>query len=223
MMIRRLLLIYIGLLADVLAFFHKPLFSENYIFPWDFRYVQLPLVSFLAEELHRGKLPLWDPFTYCGDPIFANIQASFFHPLVLGAAWLSAQTSLDSLPMFLEWVVALHIVFAGMVTFHLFREVGAGVPSAFAGAIIFETGGYFVSQTEHIGTIMAVAWMPLAWLSVIRLRRDSTWRWLGVLAIALGMAVLGGFPQATMAVFMSTYCCPFCWCSIGCRGRGCSR
>ena len=203
-MMRRLLLVYLGLLTDVLAFFHKPLFSDSYIFPWDFRYVQLPLISFLAEELHRGKMPLWDPFTYCGDPIFANIQASFFYPLVWGAAWLSAHTSLDSLPMLLEWVVALHVVFAGIAAFHLFREMGAGMASAFAGAVIFETGGYFASQTEHIGTIMAVAWMPLAWLAVLRLSRKANWGWLAALAVALGMAVLGGFPQATMAVFLST-------------------
>ena len=201
---RRLLLVYLGLLTDVLAFFWKPLFSDAYIFPWDFRYVQLPLMSFLAEELHRGKLPLWDPFTYCGDPIFANIQASFFHPLVLAAAFLAAHTSLDSLPMILEWVVAIHIVFAGIVSFHLFRHFGAGMPSAFAGAIIFETGGYFVSQTEHIGTIMAVSWMPLAWLSVLHLRRNPNLGWMAGLAISLGMAVLGGFPQATVAVFLST-------------------
>ena len=201
---RRLLLVYLGLLIDVLVFFWKPLFNDLYLFPWDFRYVQLPLISFLAEELHRGIFPLWDPFTYCGDPIFANIQASFFHPLVLAGAWLSAQTSLDSLPMILEWVVALQIVFAGITAFHLFREMGAGMPSAFAGAIIFQTGGYFVVQTEHVGAVMAVCWMPLAWLSVLRLRRNPTAGWLAALAIALGMAVLGGFPQATMAVFQSS-------------------
>jgi hypothetical protein len=201
---RRLLFVYLGLLINVLLFFHKPLFDDSYIFPWDFRYVQLPLISFLADELHQGRFPLWDPFTYCGDPIFANIQASFFHPLVLAGAFLSAHTSLDSLPMILEWVVALHIVFAGIVAFHLFREMGAGDAASFAGAVIFETGGYFAAQTEHIGTIMAVAWMPLAWLSVLRLREAPTRGWLAVLAAALGMAILGGFPQATVAVFMST-------------------
>jgi hypothetical protein len=200
----RLLLIYLGLLANVLAFFAKPLFNDSYIFPWDFRYVQLPLISFLAEELHGGKFPLWDPFTYCGDPIFANIQASFFHPLVLAAAWLAAHTSLDSLPMILEWVVALQIVGAGIAAYHLFRNIGAGMPAAFAGAIIFETGGYFVSQTEHIGAVMAVSWMPLAWLSLLKLTRDLTLGWLATLAVSLGMAVLGGFPQATVAVFLST-------------------
>ena len=203
-MIRRLLLVYLGLLANVLVFFAKPLFDDSYIFPWDFRYVQLPLISFLAEELHRGKLPLWDPFTYCGDAIFANIQASFFHPLIFAAAFLSAHTSLDMLPMILEWVVALQIAGAGIAAFHLFRNFGAGVPSAFAGAVIFETGGYFVSQTEHIGAVMAVAWMPLAWLSVFKLTRYPSLGWLAALAFALGMAVLGGFPGATVAVFLST-------------------
>ena len=201
---RRTLLVYLGLTANVLAFFAKPLFNDAYIFPWDFRYVQTPLISFLAEELHAGIFPLWDPFTYCGDPIFANIQAGFFYPPVLGAAWLSAHTSLDALPMILEWVVVLHIVFAGIAAFHLFREMGAGMAGAFAGAMIFETGGFFASQAQHIGAIMSVAPMPLAWLAVLRLGRTPTFGWLAVLSGCLGMSVLGGLPQATVAVFGST-------------------
>jgi hypothetical protein len=197
---------YLCLLANLLVFFHKPLFSPYFLFPWDFRYVQLPLISHLAEELRRGVFPLWDPFTYCGDPIFANIQASFFHPLVLAAASLAAHIDLDSLPQFLEWAVVLQTFGAAVAAFHLFQAFGARRPAAFAGAIIFETGGYFVSQTEHIGAVMAVAWMPLAWLATIKLAtiKPTDLRWFATLSLALGMAILGGFPQATTAVFGST-------------------
>jgi hypothetical protein len=207
---------YLGLLANALVFFHKPLFSPYFLFPWDFRYVQLPLISLLAEELHRGIFPLWDPFTYCGDPIFANIQASFFHPLVLAAASLAAHFDLDSLPQLLEWAVVLQIFGAAIATFHLFQALGARRPAAFAGAIIFETGGYFVSQTEHIGAVMAVAWMPLAWLATLKLStiklatlklttlKPTNSRWFATLSLTFGMAILGGFPQATVAVFGST-------------------
>jgi hypothetical protein len=86
----------------------------------------------------------------------------------------------------------------------LFQEFGAGRAPAWAGALIFETGGYFASRAEHIGAIMAVAWMPLAWLAVFKLRQRFRRRWLAVLAAALGMSVLGGFPQPTLAVFVST-------------------
>ena len=196
--------VYLALLADVLLFFHKPLFSSQYIFPWDFRGVQLPMISYLADELRSGRVALWSPYTYCGYPVFANIEACFFHPLVLLSAWFSSHTSLDSLPQMLEWIVVIQVWFAGIAAYYLFREFGGGRASAFAGAVIFQTGGYFASRAQHIGAMMAVAWMPMAWLAVLRLRQPPRLRWLAVLGAALGMSILGGFPQPTLAVFVTT-------------------
>lgn len=198
------LLVDLSLLADVVIFFHKPLFSTQYTFPWDFHAVQLPLITFLADQLKQGRLALWNPFSYCGYPVFENIEACFFHPLVFLSALISCHTSLDILPMLLEWIVVLQIWIAGMAAWHLFRELGAGRPAAWAGAIVFQTGGYFASRAEHIGAIMAVAWMPLAWLAIVKLRQGLRFGWLAALAAALGMAVLGGFPQPTLVVFVST-------------------
>lgn len=197
-------LVYLSLLADVVFFFHKPLFSSQYIFPWDFRGVQLPLITFLADQLRAGHFPLWNPFNYCGYPVFANIEACFFQPLVLAGALVSAWTSAEHLPMLLEWVVVLQVWAAGVAAYHLFRETGTGRAAAWAGALIVQTGGYFASRAEHIGAMMAVAWMPLAWLAVFKLRQAWQPRWLAVLAAALGLAVVGGFPAATLAVFVST-------------------
>ncbi len=72
------------LLAVVVLFFHKPLFSAEYTFPWDFRGVQLPLITVLRDQLRENHFALWNPYTYCGYPIFANIQACFFHPSRVG-------------------------------------------------------------------------------------------------------------------------------------------
>jgi hypothetical protein len=197
-------LVYASLLADVALFFHKPLFSAAYVFPWDFRGVQLPMLTFLMDQLHQGHFPLWNPFSYCGYPVFANIEACFFHPLILAAAFIAGHTSPDSLPKLLEWAVALQVWAAGIAAYHLFRNLGAGKIPAWTGAVMFQTGGYFASRAEHIGTMMAVAWMPLAWLAVFKLRREFRPGWLVALATALGLSVLGGSPAATFAVFAST-------------------
>jgi len=195
--------IYFALLANVVLFFHQPLFSAQYLFPWDFRGVQLPPITFLVERLRQGHFALWNPYVYCGFPVFANIEGCYFQPLVLASAWIAAHTSLDALPMLLEWAVVLQIWMAGICAFHLFRRLGTGLAPAAAGAVIFETGGFFASRAEHIGAEMAVVWMPLAWLAVLRLAEGGGRRWLAVLAAALGLSVVGGFPAATLAVFVS--------------------
>jgi Bacterial membrane protein YfhO len=194
----------LSLLAVVVLFFHKPLFSAAYTFPWDFRGVQIPLITFLRDQLARNRFALWNPYTYCGYPIFANIQACFFHPLVFASALISSRLSWSSLPILLEWAVVLQVWTAGIAAYYLFREFGLGSAPAWTGAVMFETGSYFASRAEHIDSMMAAAWMPLAWLAVWKLRNRLRLDWLAVLAAALGFSIWGGFPQATVAVFGST-------------------
>ncbi len=198
------LAVYLSLACNVILFFHKPLFSAEYLFPWDFRGVQLPLISFLVDRLREDHFALWNPYSYCGYPVFANIEACYFQPFVLAAAWIAAHTNPERLPQLLEWVVALQIFFSGVAAYWLFRSMGTARAPAWAGALIFETGGFFASRAEHIGAIMAVVWMPLAWLAVWKLAARFDRRWFAALSAALGLAVLGGFPQPTLAVFLST-------------------
>ena len=196
--------IYLSLLAVVVLFFHQPLFSSEYTFPWDFRGVQLPLIAFLRDELREGRFALWNPYNYAGYPVYANIQACFFHPLVLGSAFISSRLSWYSLPILLEWMVVLQVWIGGIAAYHLFRAFELGPGPAWTGAVMFETGSYFASRAEHIDSMMAAAWMPLAWLAVWHLRQKLRADWLAVLAAALGLSIWGGFPQATVAVFGST-------------------
>ncbi len=194
--------IYLSLLVNVIVFFHKPLFSSHYIFPWDFRGVQFPLITFLSDELRRGRFPLWNPYDYCGYPVFANIEACFFNPMVLASAFLAAHFPFD-LAKLLEWGVVLHLWMAGVCAYHLMRAMGTGRAAAWTGAIMFQTGGYFASRAEHIGAEMAVSWMPLAWLAVWKLAERFDRRWFAALSATLGLAILAGFPQPTLAVFAS--------------------
>jgi hypothetical protein len=206
--------VYLSLLAVVVLFFHQPLFSAAYTFPWDFRGVQLPLITFLRDQLAQNRFALWNPYSYCGYPIYANIQACFFHPLVFLSALISSRLSWDSLPILLEWAVVLQVWIGGVAAYHLFREFDLRPAAAWTGAVMFETGSYFASRAEHIDSMMAAAWMPLAWLAVYKLAVPSPTipnpnaklrlDWLALLAAALGLSVWGGFPQATVPVFGST-------------------
>ena len=197
-------LIFLTLLANVVLFYHKPLFHSEYIFPWDFRGVQLPMLTFLAGELRSGRFALWDPFSYCGVPVFANIESCYFNPFILLSVLVASHLPAWALPMVVEWVVVLHVWMAGVCLYYLLREIGTGRAASWTGAIMFQTGGYFASRTEHIAAVMSASWMPLAWLAVWKLRERFRPGWLAILAAALGLSVLGGFPATTLAVFVST-------------------
>src|SRR5512140_764408 len=96
---------FLALLVEVLAFYRHVLFQHGHLFPWDFRAVHMPLATFIAASIRRGEFPLWEPYTYCGNPIFANIQAAIFYPPVLLATLASNWLGADILPRLLAIAV----------------------------------------------------------------------------------------------------------------------
>jgi hypothetical protein len=208
----------LGLIAEVAAFHRHVLFERGYLFPWDFRGVHLPLATFIAASLRRGEMPLWEPYTYCGNPIFANIQAALYYPPVLAATAVSNWLGAASLPRLLAIAVCAQIVAAGVCTFVLLRRLGAQPGAAFVAATVYQLGCFFAVQAEHMGAMHGASWIPLAWLSVVELRERWRWFWMALLALALAMTIFAGLPQVAVAAFVSALALPFvlgrpsaCW------------
>lgn len=196
---------YLAIALQALVFHRQVLFSPNHLFPWDFRAVHLPLATLMADSFRRGQWPLWDPFTFCGMPIFGNIQAASFYPPVILATLAGARFGDEFLPKLLAWSVAVQIIFAGCCAFALLKRLGARPPAAWIGATVFELGCFFAAQAEHMGAMQGATWLPLVWLSVIELsvlRR----KWLAALIVSLAMTVLAGLPQVAVAAFASAVC-----------------
>ena len=193
------------LLAEVLAFFRHILFYGHYAIPWDFRAYHLSQAWFIARSFARGELPLWDPYTYCGVPFYANLTAQLFYPPALAAVLLSNWTGGPHLLYWLELQMVAHVFLAGAFTYWLLRRLGVGKAPALLGATIYQIGAYTASQAEHLGAIDAAAWLPLAWLCVVSLGDRFRWRWLAALAGALAMSILAGFPATTAVVFISCF------------------
>ena len=194
---------FLALLVEVAAFHWRVLFERGYLFPWDFRGVHLPLATFVAASLRRGEMPLWDPYTYCGNPIFANIQAALFYPPVLAATAASNWLGAGCLPRLLAMAVAAQIFFAGVCTFALLRRLGAQPGAAFVSATVYQLGCFFAAQPEHMGAMHGGSWIPLAWLAVVELRAGLRWFWMAALSLALAMTVCAGLPQVAVAAFGS--------------------
>jgi hypothetical protein len=195
----------IALLFEAIAFHRAVLFYPGYLFPWDFRAVHIPFATFAADSFRRGEFPLWDPYTYCGTPIFANIQAALFYPPVLLATMAGAFVGNDALPRLLAIALIAQIVFAGICTYFLAKRLGASPASAWIAGTVYELGCFFAAQAEHMGMMHAATWLPLCWWCVVELRDGLKRRWLGILALALAMTTLAGSPPCAAAAFASTF------------------
>jgi len=201
---------YALLLGELLVFYWRVLFLyPAYVIPWDLRYYHFPIATLAARSLAHGSLPLWDPYIYCGYPIYANPQAQFFYPPALISILLSNWLAPERLLYFMELQLIAHILLAGMFCYWLLRSLDLCRVSATLGATVFQLGAFFASQTQHLAAVDAAAWLPLVWLALLQWNRHSClsrdWvPWLALLAFAFAMCMLAGFPAVTAVVFGSS-------------------
>ena len=197
---------YAILLVECAAFFRRVLFQPHkYVIPWDLRYYHLQMIQFVAKSFSRGELPLWDPFTYCGWPIYAQLATQAFYPPTVLAALASNLFGGRHMLYFLELQVIAHVFLAGVFAYLLLRRLGTGIPAALVGASVFELGPFFASQTQHLGAMDTAPWLPLSWLAVVALAEKFEWRWVAALAASLGMSILAGFPALTIVGVVSCF------------------
>jgi hypothetical protein len=191
---------FVLLVVQALVFFRHVLFLPGYAIPWDLRGLHLPHAYLYADSLEKGLLPLWDPYTYCGRPDLANIQAALLYPTMPVVAALGIVFGRDTLLYWLEWNVVLHVALAGIFGFWLLRALGVKKASAYFGATTYQLCGFFAAHAEHLGGLTIAAWLPFALLCVYRWHREPNWRAALLLAAALALAVLAGNTPLTAVV-----------------------
>jgi hypothetical protein len=189
------------LVAQPLVFFRSVLFNPQSHIPFDIEAFHLPLATYIARCVRQGNFPFWDPFPYCGVPIHADITAQLFYPFTWIAILLGNHSAGLKLFYWIEWLDPLHMILAGVFAFLLTRQLGASPPSALLGGTVYQLGGYFASQAQHLGAICCGAWFPLVLLCILKLTRAINLRWVAILALSVALTILSGFPAATFVVF----------------------
>jgi len=181
------------LLAEALIFWRHALFLD-YAIPWDLRSYHLAHASLYAEALGQGELPLWDPYSYSGRPVQANIQAQVFYPTMALTGWLGSLLGEEWLPDLLEMSVVFHVWLAGLFAYRLAIGRGLGQAAALAAGTVYMLSGFFAAHGQHLGAVIIAAWLPLVLDSILRRQHLA-------LAVALSMSILGGMTPATVVAF----------------------
>src|SRR5579864_4629550 len=161
------LLPYLILLAEVVLFYRHVLFL-GHVIPWDLGGFFLPHAHAYADALRGGELPLWDPYTYCGRPLQANIQVGVFYPPMALVAWLGSVLGHEHLRYLLELNVIFHVLLAGVFSYWLGLALGLSRPGALLLGTTYQLGGFFAAHAEHLTAVQVAAWIPFALYCVVR-------------------------------------------------------
>jgi hypothetical protein len=173
----RFAFVFLPLLATI-PFLGALLRREVFVLRDHFDYFA-PLRWFTAEQLKRGTLPLWNPYSASGEPWLANPQTGVFYP----PTWLFLVLRFETAYVL---YLLLHVALLGIGAYLLFarkRSEGA----ALVGAVALMFAGPTLSLMDVSNNLTTYAWLP--WVLWCALERKPVRG-----GIVLALAFLAGEP-----------------------------
>ena len=156
--------------------------------------------KYLSISLEKNlQIPLWNPYTFSGQPLMGNLQSGTLYPINLiffvlpfEAAW--------------SFYIFLEPILAGIFMYLYLKNLNLNNRSAAFGSIAFSFSGFFVSWLEW-GTVLHTAlWLPLIFLTIDKLTANIKDRvlnkWNLVLMLALSFSFLSGHLQIFFYSFL---------------------
>ena len=154
------------------------------VVPWDSKNQFYAFFRFLADALHSGASPFWNPYHYGGHPSIADPQSLIFAPLFLVWAWLDPAPSVRAFDL----LVYGHLLIGGVAMAAIGWRARWPLAANVLAAALFMLAGAASGRLQHTGIILSYGLFPLAWLTLqLALQKRSL---LAALGFALSASTL---------------------------------
>ena len=177
----------LGLLLLAWLILSWPWLSGHYTIPWDAKAHFQAQFQFLADSLHRGNSPFWNPYVFAGSPQIADPQSLIFSPPHLIAALLTPAPGFQ----LADGIVLAMLLAGGVGVVLIFRHRNWHWIGSLVAAIAFAFGGSAAWRVQHTGQILTLGWFPLAFWLLIRALDRASGRWGLCAGVVAGFMVLG--------------------------------
>src|SRR6266540_5646279 len=174
---------------------------QNEVFPWasvqrpsppavhyDQPDVYYPWQVFLNRALRSGELPLWNPYSFAGQPFLANGQNGALYP---PRTLLSLTVQPERVHDFL---VTSHMFLGGLTMYALLTAVPLTSAAALFGAMAWMLNSFMLGWMALEHFVVIEAWLPLAVLLVQKALQHRSWPISIALGAVLALVFLGGHP-----------------------------
>jgi hypothetical protein len=189
----------IAVIVSLVTIFFRDILLRNAYLWEDFLYQYYPFRNFAAVSIAQGQLPLWNPYTFSGNPFQADIQSALFYiPNLLLTLFVNG----SRLSFYwVEILLIVHFMIAGIGTYYLTREFGLHRVFALFSGLVYTLSGYMITHAIHLPIISQIAWFPIVLLLFRRSLVQKSILYMILGGLVLGHAVLAGFPQLSLYIF----------------------
>lgn len=193
--------------GDLLVSFYFPWYSggwEGYN-PWTTHKELLSADSirqiyvwkeFAAGQFKKGEIPLWNPYTFSGQPLAANFQSSAFYPLNLLYFFTDERNA---------WILLIvtQPFLGGLFMYLAIRSFKVSRTASIFASIAFMFSSYLITWMENGNIGHSYIWLPLSFYSINSYFQNSKFRYILLLILCLSLSILGGHPQTAIYIYMT--------------------
>ncbi|MBX2814782.1 MAG: YfhO family protein [Saprospiraceae bacterium] len=180
------------LLAAILIIVY-PLSTMQMTLKWDAIDISLPWRYFVCDAFRNGVWPFWNPFQMHGFAQGTDPQT--WYPI---AALIGLVRGYDVICLNVEYLLHLIIAAIGFIRLSRYLKMETEVSSVVA--LCFCLSGFFVGNAQHLGWIIAGAWIPHLIASYGHFLTEQRWRQGLSTAIYAFMLSSGGYLAFTVIV-----------------------
>jgi hypothetical protein len=146
--------------------------------------------AFAAASLKAGHFPLWNPWTYSGEPFLGGIQSALFYPPNLIFLFLPLERALN-------FSMLLHLVILGWGMYRwALRRGFLPLAAALCGLALPLSGPVFPHlYAGHLSNVCAMAWAPWIMAGLELAWREGRLRGFFEASAAICLQIFAGHPQ----------------------------
>jgi hypothetical protein len=178
--------------------------EEPYVIAYDIYLESLPWFAFAKSEILNGRWPHWNPYSFCGAPLYANHLVPITHPPLLIALLSAPVQQIYTVFAATTWWIG------GLGWYFFLRRRRLQPIASLAGSALYLTSGHYMPLTPfEMSSVMYVPWLMMA---SDALDDKPSFRTLSWFAIPFGMMLAAGHPAFVVPViyFIALYRIVFC-------------
>ncbi len=159
------------------------------LYPWKF---------YSINSLKNGFFPLWNPYTFSGNPHFANLQSGVLYPVNI---------VFFIFPYIPAWsiYIVLQFVFLMIFTYLFLRQINLSKLASLFGAIAFSFSGFITVWAWYGNLGHALSFLPLVFYLIEKIFRNPKWYLFPILILALVLSIFAGYIQYVMYIYLLSF------------------
>jgi hypothetical protein len=183
------ILLLTGLMGLILLYFWEALTHSKLMADRDLPIFFFPNLKLWVEAVQAGEWPLWNPYSFSGQPLFASLQTCILYPP-------NGLLLIFPIDFAFNLTIALHFFLSGWFIYLLTRELGGSRLAGILATLTFTLGGFLISIHNVLNTLQSATWTPLIFYFFLRAIRRHTRKYPLLLAVTILVQFLGAGIEA---------------------------